>query len=49
MSFNLTVVLSQLWNRGHHTCSRCQRGCASAFAVDADVFINQAIGAGVQL
>lgn len=25
-----------------------QHGCASAFAVDADVFINQAIGAGVQ-
>lgn len=44
MSFNLTVVLSQLWNRG-----RQWPGCTSAFAIDADVFINQATGAGVQL
>lgn len=41
MTFNLTVFLSQLWNRS-------QAG-AAALAVDTDVFINQATVAAVQL
>lgn len=49
MSFNLTVVLSQLLNRGRQlyscVCAQCMWMCA----VNADVFINHAIYAGIQL